>query len=155
MAIFQSYLKLPEGNHQPIHPPLQWDFLPTKSQPNSSNTCAPELGPSPGRWSHPPFAPDLAPATANSMDVSENRWRPKVNTWEIYGGFHKLRYAKWLVYSGKSICKWMIWRYPHFRKSYVYILNIASNSNSLRNYTPIFEVYIPQFFVITYSKFLV
>jgi hypothetical protein len=24
---------------------------------------------------------------------------------------------KWIVYNGKSIYKWMIWGYPHFRKT--------------------------------------
>jgi hypothetical protein len=23
---------------------------------------------------------------------------------------------KWMVYNGKSIYKWMLWRYPYFRK---------------------------------------
>jgi hypothetical protein len=28
---------------------------------------------------------------------------------------------KWMVYEGKSIYKWMIWGYPHFRKlPYIY-----------------------------------
>ena len=37
---------------------------------------------------------------------------------------------------------------------YIYILGIASNSNSLGNYTPIFGVYIPQFLVYIYPKIL-
>ena len=32
----------------------------------------------------------------------------------VHGGFHKGGTHKWMVYKGKILLKWMIWRYPLF-----------------------------------------
>ena len=115
---------------QPINPPLQWD-LPKK---NPNQTPAPPL-----RSSGLRLVGEVTPLLRliQRLRLRTLGWRPKVNTWEIYGGFHKLRDAKWWVYSRKSICKWMIWGYPHFRKSYVYIYIYIHYTHIYRKYVDI------------------
>ena len=48
------------------------------------------------------------------------------------GGF--LRWGvtpKWIVYSGKSTYKWMIWGYPNFRTPYTHILMARKNGSDM------------------------
>ena len=62
------------------------------------------------RWLLKPSNPwqELGP------DTEQQSW--KVLSRVPYGGFHKWSSPKWMVYKWKIPLKWMIWRYPYFRK---------------------------------------